>query len=79
MCDCIKQFNEALRPHGMQIAQAIQLTPEPRLRARTVIATEMIDGHRRSKNTPTIVASHCPFCGEKVAVPEGQKAAEVLP
>lgn len=65
MCDCVKRFDDALAPHNGRIAMEIQVTKDMSLLARLCIATEKLDKSKR-KPVPTVMASYCPFCGEKM-------------
>lgn len=65
MCDCIKKFDEKLVEHNGRLAMAMQVTETLGLRARLLIATEKIDKTKR-KPVPAVMASFCPFCGEKM-------------
>lgn len=64
MCECIERMNGSLAQHNGRIAVAIQITPSMDLRSRLIVQTEKLDKSRR-KPVPTVVATYCPFCGEK--------------
>lgn len=64
MCDCVKKFDEYLKPHNGRIAVGLQVTESLDLRPRLLVATEKIDKSKR-KAVPSVMASYCPFCGEK--------------
>lgn len=64
MCDCLKTFNEGLEKHNGRVATGFQITETLGVRMRVLVATEKIDKTKR-KPVPAVLASHCPFCGEK--------------
>ena len=66
MCDCAKKMNEVLEKHNGRLATALQVTEGMGLKARYLMATEKIDKAKR-KAVPSVMCSHCPFCGEKLS------------
>lgn len=64
MCNCIAEFDAKLKDHNGKIAQAILLRGNA-LIARLLVQTEKLDTKKR-KPVPALIASYCPFCGEKV-------------
>ena len=62
---CFKQFDEKLAEHNGRLAMGVQVTKDLGLKARLLIATEKIDKAKR-KPIPVVMASYCPFCGEKL-------------
>jgi len=68
MCNCIEKMNAALKEHNGKIAETL-LLPEPggnALRARSLVQTRKLDDTKR-KAVPSVIASHCPFCGREYA------------
>lgn len=64
MCDCMKQLNEHFAQTGLQLAQTLTLKDGLLPNAR--IELEMIDQKGRKRSVkPDVLASYCPFCGEK--------------
>lgn len=59
MCDCIQQTNEMLKEHNIRLVSTMFAKPEV-----VVIQTEKIDSKKRGR-PPVMLASYCPFCGEK--------------
>lgn len=70
MCDCIKKMNEHLQQYNGRLATGIQVTQDMGLKQRYLMATEKIDRTKR-KPVPSVMCSHCPFCGEKLDRPVG--------
>ena len=64
MCDCRMKMDAELAARNGKLAIAIQVTKDLGLVGRYVVATEKLDKAKR-KPVPTVVASYCPFCGEK--------------
>jgi len=65
MCNCIAEFDAKLKDHNGKIAQAI-LMRDDKLIARLLVQTEKLDAKKR-KPVPAVVATFCPFCGERLA------------
>ena len=62
MCNCIKITNDGLREkYNSYVNTTISLTGGPQM---VVLATEKDDTTKRGKPI-TLVATYCPFCGEK--------------
>jgi hypothetical protein len=68
MCNCMKEMDEALAKHNGKLATGFQITADMNVVSRLLIATEKIDAKKR-KPVPGVMASFCPFCGEKFATP----------
>ena len=66
MCDCMTKMNEVLEKHNGRLATGLQVTPDMSLKARYLMATEKIDKAKR-KPVPSVMCSHCPFCGERLS------------
>lgn len=64
MCECIEKMNVKLAEHNGRVARAVQITATLDLVTRTVVQTEKVDESKR-KRIPTVVATFCPFCGER--------------
>jgi hypothetical protein len=64
MCDCIKTVNEALREHNTTLVFTLLGAPN-----RVCVAAERIENRRDRKKAAAVVATFCPFCGEKYAAP----------
>lgn len=69
MCDCVKKFDEQLRPHGCRISINLALpkasdNPQ-KIRGLISIETERLSDAPKRKKSPTVLASFCPFCGTK--------------
>lgn len=74
MCDCISTVNAKLKEqYGGKLKLGFQIDGGE-LRDFIPIATERLDG-KRGKKPPTMIASHCPFCGEKYPQAEEGRAA----
>jgi len=63
-CSCWKQVNDELEKHGTLLATSFTLSGHEFLN----IETERTDGKR--KPPKRIVASFCPFCGQKLKEPK---------
>lgn len=66
MCDCIKKMDAELAKHNGKLATGFQITADMGVKLRYTMATEKIDKTKR-KPVPSVMCSHCPFCGEKLA------------
>ena len=69
MCDCIDDVDKVLAEHNGRLDLTINLSTG---RAWPTLLVEKKDPKVR-KRPPTMVPTHCPFCGEKYevdAVPE---------
>jgi len=64
MCDCVKKMNARLESHNARIAIACLLT-DNKLSGAICVDVEKIDKSKRKPATPTVIATHCPFCGVK--------------
>lgn len=72
MCDCATRMNAHLAKFNGRLATGLQITPSMDLKSRLLVGTEKIDPKKR-KPVPSVMASFCPFCGEKAmgdALPE---------
>ena len=73
MCDCIANASNMLREHNASLMTTMLSKPE-----RVVLETFKIDTRKRGK-PPRMVATCCPFCGERYepepATPSSTKAA----
>lgn len=66
MCDCIKTTNAMLREHNCHLVSTMFSKPEV-----VVVETVKIDSKKRGK-PPLVLASYCPFCGEKYSTQQVQ-------
>jgi hypothetical protein len=68
MCECRAKFDEKLAASNCRLASVFQVTKDNDLQLRYAVATEKIDKTKR-KEMPTVIASFCPFCGERLYPP----------
>lgn len=72
MCNCRAAVNKNLVNENAKIAVGLFFGNSRIDLAPPMIVLERIDSSRRGK-LPNLIASYCPFCGEKYAeVPHGQ-------
>lgn len=64
MHECLRAVNEHLSAHNVKLAFGLQIT-DMGMKLRLLIGTEKINTAIR-KPVPNVMASHCPFCGEKL-------------
>lgn len=65
MCDCIDKANRQMRATGHTLAVANRQRPGGRRVTRVVLLRAVsLDPLRRGR-PPTVIATHCPFCGDK--------------
>ena len=67
MCNCVNELNKQLEERKTEIVQRIhfdQKTGDLKL-SPPVIATKWVDKKPREKSLPVLIATFCPFCGEK--------------
>lgn len=66
-CDCIKNTEEALKPHGIELDLPVLINKDSSQAAdRVIVQTRKLgDFYRRKKSPVTLFATFCPFCGEK--------------
>lgn len=63
---CIIEIDKFLAEHNTRLSLGLQLVDNnKRMKARIVIASEKIDKKIRKPALP-VIATHCPFCGEKL-------------
>lgn len=74
MCDCIKNTDESLL--GYNTALNLALSIKDGVPNRVIISTRKIDAKIR-KGPITLVASYCPFCGERYMVKNEQIPSDV--
>lgn len=76
MCDCIKTINADLKTEG----QCVDATMFGESKATTMlIRTDKWVHENRRKKPSRIIASFCPFCGEKYGVKDGEHALDGQP
>lgn len=72
MCNCIDTVNEKLKDRNTRLTIPMRLwfkgDPEPP--PGLFITTEQIETGRGKPKAVLMVASHCPFCGERYVAPE---------
>jgi len=68
MCGCNENLDAKLKEHNGRIALAILMpvSGSNKFRARVLVQTEKLDKGKR-KPVPNVIATYCPFCGEKAA------------
>lgn len=65
MCNCIGNANRQLRDTGHELTVArIGRAGEKQSEPRALLRAASIDPMRRGRG-PTVLATHCPWCGEK--------------
>lgn len=67
MCECRERIDASLEPYGGRLAACFSgrsMRFEPYL-----IQTEKREGAKRGARVPLVLATFCPFCGEKVERP----------
>ena len=69
MCDCITTVNADLKQHNTMLVFTLLGNP-----SRTVIDTMQIETGRGKKRALPVVASYCPFCGERYEAKAEQAA-----
>ena len=63
MCDCVKKVNDALAAQNGRLSMTHIVSDDNSLSGVMAVKTERADGKRAA--APLVVASYCPFCGEK--------------
>lgn len=58
-CACISDVSNMLRERNAALVTTMFANPE-----RVVMSTYKIDSKKRGK-TPSMIATYCPFCGER--------------
>lgn len=67
---CFRQIDKELGKYNTRLAR--NLLDHNQVFVATEVVDETKRGPRRSKPKPKIlIASHCPFCGEKLKVKDG--------
>ena len=61
-CECIVETDKMLAEHNTQLVTTLFGLPR-----RVAIATEQIESGRGKKRKAVMIASFCPFCGERYA------------
>lgn len=64
MCDCIAETNKLLAEHNGTLVTTLFGNPQ-----RCTVGTDKADSKKRGR-APFMLASFCPFCGEKYAKAE---------
>lgn len=60
MCNCIERFHEELEAKGTTLVTTLLSQPP-----RVVLATYYSGPKKRGAKAAIVLASYCPFCGEK--------------
>ena len=70
MCDCVEKLNEKLKERNTKISVSLSWSAENGIGslANPIIVTEKADNANRKKPV-RLLASYCPFCGEKMEKP----------
>jgi hypothetical protein len=63
MCECVKTMNALLKDRNARIVTSTRITKSMNVEERICIQVETISG--KKKKLPTVVAVHCPFCGQE--------------
>lgn len=63
MCECRNRINEALAPKNARLAYGFTLGEGSMNLSPPLIETEKISS--RGKRPPVVMATFCPFCGER--------------
>lgn len=63
-CDCIDRINEQLKPKGLTLSLALTYRGN-KFTTAIPIATEQLLPVKRKKETPSVYASFCPWCGSQ--------------
>jgi len=69
MCECIAKVNEQMKQHNTMLVFTLLGSP-----SRVIIDTVQVEAGRGKKKAAAVIASFCPFCGERYAA-ERQAAA----
>jgi len=67
MCKCIEQFNKQMAEHNTRIVIPFMVNMDTGEKSRPdqpLVTTEKIDSSKRG-SAKKVMASFCPFCGEK--------------
>lgn len=65
-CDCIARMNEALKPRNCKLARAF-VPKGNSIEAFLLVSTEPLGPKKRGEKFPHVMATYCPFCGQKDA------------
>ena len=68
MCDCVKKVNAALAAQNGRLSMTCIIQDDNSLSRAMIVKTERTDDKRAA--APLVVASYCPFCGEKANDPQ---------
>lgn len=66
MCECVKEMNDMLADHNGGIVTTLFPAPD-----RACVEVYSLKTFRGSKKPPKVLATFCPFCGERY-VEEGK-------
>jgi len=68
MCNCLAQVQEHLAAHNTQIDVGLSIRDNTIKFLGVYLKTHKIDTHKRGQ-PKNVIASYCPFCGEKYEEP----------
>lgn len=71
MCECLDKVNALLAEQNAELLTTMGFGGAPR---RAVIETVKVESKKRGKS-PRMLASFCPFCGEKYAAAQQDRKA----
>jgi hypothetical protein len=72
MCNCIHDYNEALKEHGLQLKTVFRIDRKTREWILHIpIQTEKLDSRNRKARPGVIFPAYCPFCGTRQEINEG--------
>lgn len=66
MCDCIAVINDELRKRNTKLAFGFSFSDGEMKLHSIIIQTETTTPGKRRIKPPLVLASHCPFCGDKL-------------
>jgi hypothetical protein len=75
MCDCRKRINESLAPKNARLAYGFTIGNGAMDISPPLIELEKIAP--RGKKPPILMATFCPFCGEKLSSDENRGGNDV--
>lgn len=65
MCNCIEKVNRQLKDTGHRVATVRMCAGVDKFpQSRALVRSVAFDPMRRGRG-PTVLATHCPWCGEK--------------
>lgn len=70
MCECINKVNADLKQHNTMLVFTLLGNP-----SRAVIDTMQVETGRGKKKAAAVIATFCPFCGERYEADTAKAAA----